>query len=295
MMLPLPKNISITGLLTVLPLQLFQNPKMSIIPMISFPQCQSSPIRGARMVETIAIETSLRTSQSSCAFTFPTHSWQDPLDRRRSTTLLLPKLHSIRNGITLLVRVHGTIPLLGMGWCFKGSYKEQIRSSFKGRTVFQGNNVKDEAADVALFAELGSSPANMEAGKALDAYGSMPGNRTSQGDGKQAYTQALTQGILNWIRLPRNRWPKEWIGVYKDPVVLLILALYGHPDSGGLWQRHCEKALYAVGFHPLYPECWPSMFWHPKLKLFLGVYVDDFKMSGPSKNIDRHGYSWRCR
>ena len=157
---------------------------------------------------------------------------------------------------------------------------------FKGRTVFQGNNVKDEAADVALFAELGSSPANMEAGKALDAYGSMPGNRTSQGDGKQAYTQALMQGILTWIRLPRNRWPKEWIGVYKDPVVLLVLALYGHPDSGGLWQRHCEKALYAVGFHPLYPECWPSMFWHPKLKLLLGVYVDDFKMSGPSKNID---------
>ena len=74
--------------------------------------------------------------------------------------------------------------------------------------------------------------------------------------------------------------------MYKDPVVLLILALYGHPDSGGLWQRHCEKALYAVGFHPLYPECWPSMFWHPKLKLLLGVYVDDFKMSGPSKNID---------
>ena len=80
---------------------------------------------------------------------------------------------------------------------------------FKGRTVFQGNNVKDEAA-------------NMEAGKALDAYGSMPGNRTSQGAGKQAYTQALMQDILTWIRLPRNRWPKEWIGVYKDPVVLLI-------------------------------------------------------------------------
>ena len=53
---------------------------------------------------------------------------------------------------------------------------------FKGRTVFQGNNV-NESSDVALFAELGSSPANMEAGKSLDAYGSMPGNRISQGDG----------------------------------------------------------------------------------------------------------------
>ena len=58
--------------------------------------------------------------------------------------------------------------------------------------MFQGNNVKDEAADVALFAELvRSSPANMDAGKALDAYGSMPGNRTSQGDGKQAYTLSI--------------------------------------------------------------------------------------------------------
>ena len=36
----------------------------------------------------------------------------------------------------------------------------------------------------------------------------------------------------------------------------------------------------------IYPECWPSMFWHPKLKLLLGVYVDDFRMSGPSSNID---------
>ena len=37
---------------------------------------------------------------------------------------------------------------------------------FKGRTVFQGNNARDENSDVALFSELGSSPATMEAGKA---------------------------------------------------------------------------------------------------------------------------------
>ena len=51
---------------------------------------------------------------------------------------------------------------------------------FKGRTVFQGNNVRDENADVALFSELGSSPATMEAGKVVDAYaayGSQPGFR----------------------------------------------------------------------------------------------------------------------
>ena len=51
---------------------------------------------------------------------------------------------------------------------------------FKRRTVFQGNNVRDENSDSALFSELGSSPATMEAGKALDAYGHAPGNECQQ-------------------------------------------------------------------------------------------------------------------
>ena len=46
---------------------------------------------------------------------------------------------------------------------------------FKGGTVFQGNNVQDENSSAALFSELGSSLATMEAGNVLDAYGSQPG------------------------------------------------------------------------------------------------------------------------
>jgi hypothetical protein len=53
----------------------------------------------------------------------------------------------------------------------------------------------DENSDTALFSELGSSPATMEAGKALDAYGSQPGHTAEQNDGVQAYTQALMEGI----------------------------------------------------------------------------------------------------
>ena len=79
---------------------------------------------------------------------------------------------------------------------------------FKGRTVFQGNNVKDENAEQALFAELGSAPSTMEAAKAIDAYGAMPGNCTQQSDGRQAYTQALYKRIKTWVRLPKYRWPK---------------------------------------------------------------------------------------
>ena len=36
--------------------------------------------------------------------------------------------------------------------------------------MFQGNHVRDESADHAIFAELGSSPASMEAGKIIDVF-----------------------------------------------------------------------------------------------------------------------------
>ena len=54
----------------------------------------------------------------------------------------------------------------------------------------------------------------------------------------------------------------------------LVLALYGHPDAGGFWEQHCEKALRAVGFE----QCpkWKCVFRHAKLNLMLVVYVDDF-------------------
>ena len=81
---------------------------------------------------------------------------------------------------------------------------------FKGRTVFQGNNVRDEDGMQALFAELGSSPASMEAAKLLDAFGSQPGFAKQQADAVQAYVQCLFKGIPTWLSLPRNRWPKHW-------------------------------------------------------------------------------------
>ena len=58
---------------------------------------------------------------------------------------------------------------------------------FKGRIVFQGNTVRDQDSDHALFAELGSSPASMEAAKLLDAFGSQPGFSKTQADTIQPY------------------------------------------------------------------------------------------------------------
>ena len=71
----------------------------------------------------------------------------------------------------------------------------------------------------------------------------------------------------------------------KDPVVPLKLALYGHPDSGKIWERHCETELRKVGFEAVLTDIWKSVFYHPTKKLLLVVYVDVFKLAGPKQNI----------
>jgi hypothetical protein len=72
----------------------------------------------------------------------------------------------------------------------------------------------------------------------------------------------------------------------KRPVARLKKALYGHPDSGSFWEAHCNKHVRSVGFVPCGAE-WPSVFRHPLLDLFLVVYVDDFKLAGPSKSLKK--------
>ena len=111
---------------------------------------------------------------------------------------------------------------------------------FKGRVVFQGNNVKDENWDVAMFHELSSAPATMQAAKAADAYGLLAGHAIECADGEQAYIQSKLGGTPTMIRLPKERWPAEWSHM-SDPVCPLILSLYSHPDAGGYWEKHCEE------------------------------------------------------
>ena len=86
------------------------------------------------------------------------------------------------------------------------------------------------------------------------------------------------------MRIPREQWPKDgsWEGI-DDPVCPLVLALYGHPDSGGYWEQHCDGKLRSEGFEPI--KNWRSCYYHKKLKLMLVVYVDDFKLTGPKGSL----------
>ena len=68
----------------------------------------------------------------------------------------------------------------------------------------------------------------------------------------------------------------------------LILSLYGHTQSGGYWEDHCDKHLLNIGFEKM--EEWFSTYWHEELSVMLIVYVDDFKMAGPKAAVDE---AWR--
>ena len=103
---------------------------------------------------------------------------------------------------------------------------------YKGRTVFLGDQVRDHNGESAVFEELQSAPAAMEAGRICDMYGCVSGNTLTTSDGVQAYVQAKLQGPPTWVEIPKIHWPPSWF--YKDgqpkfrrPVVPLIKALYG--------------------------------------------------------------------
>ena len=141
---------------------------------------------------------------------------------------------------------------------------------YKGRFVSQGNEVRDENADYAVFSELSSNPATLEALKAIDAFGLLPGSTTQTADAEQAYTQTTlgrnhcggnargsVRATETWVRLPHDQRPDSFRR-YRDPVCPLRLALYGHPDAGGFWERHAERCLREGGFVPV--EGWKSTY-----------------------------------
>ena len=63
------------------------------------------------------------------------------------------------------------------------------------------------------------------------------------------------------------------------------MSLYGHPDSGGYWEAHCEERILNIGFERVAPE-WNSVYWHKAKRALLIVYVDDFKLAARTGHHD---------
>ena len=169
--------------------------------------------------------------------------------------------------------------------CFEKNPEIPELAQYKGRVVFRGDDVRDQNNDVAFFSEMASSPATMEASKMGDMYGLLPGHHMQMADAKSAYTQARLRGNKTYIHLPYHMWPQKWKDAgMRRPVCPLVLALYGHPQSGCFWEQHCDERVKSIGFIQAAEE-WPSCYYHPEHKLLLVIYVDDFKLAGPKDKL----------
>ena len=107
---------------------------------------------------------------------------------------------------------------------------------YKGRVVFQGNKVINQNYESAIFQDLGSAPATMEASKTADFYGCQSGHTIEVADAEQAYVQAEMKGLPTYVALPYEEIPKKFQGM-KRPVFRLRRALYGHPEAGAYWEE----------------------------------------------------------
>ena len=174
----------------------------------------------------------------------------------------------------------------------KGSDLVGGKPIYKGRIVVQGNDVKDEEGNEALFNELGASPATLESAKLVDAFGLLPGHDITTDDGCQAYCQALlgetipgpnpcdqVQRVETWVVIPEESRPTWWKDHFYDPVVRLVRALYGHPDSGGYWELKCSAALTASGF-VLIDEAFNSLWYNKEKAAFLWYMSTTSKWPG---------------
>ena len=177
------------------------------------------------------------------------------------------------------------------------------KRKYKARVVFAGNNIQTASGTQAheLFQELSQTPAAMGSVRAALAIAALRGFYPKVRDATQAYIQARIDGAdrpRTWVRLPKQWWPASWFGpkgepLYDDPVVPLVRALYGHPESGALWDAHLGKILTDLGWTRM--EVHPGLWFHKSTGAIMAVYVDDLMLAAGKKDearlwaeIERH-------
>ena len=57
----------------------------------------------------------------------------------------------------------------------------------------------------------------------------------------------LKSKYKTWIELPPELRPAWWKNKFVQTVVLLVKALYRHPDAGGMWEQHLKQILKKMG------------------------------------------------
>ena len=160
---------------------------------------------------------------------------------------------------------------------------------YKARIVFAGNNIQTASgtAPHELYQEISQTPAAMNTVRAALAIAALRGFTPKVRDATQAYIQAVIDKAgrpRTWVRLPKAWWPDHWydtsgVPLYYDPVVVLVRALYGHPESGALWDRHLRVILVRLRWRRV--ESHPGLYVHEVTMAVLVVYVDDLLLAAP--------------
>ena len=160
---------------------------------------------------------------------------------------------------------------------------------YKARIVFAGNNIQTASgtAPHELYTEISQTPAAMNTVRAALAIAALRGFVPKVRDATQAYIQAVIDKAgrpRTWVRLPKAWWPAHWfdgqgVPLYYDPVVVLVRALYGHPESGALWDRHLRAILVKLQWRRV--ESHPGLYVHSVTMAILVVYVDDLLLAAP--------------
>ena len=156
--------------------------------------------------------------------------------------------------------------------------------------MFAGNAVQTSSGQPAweLYQEVSQTPAAMQTVRAALAVAGLRGFTPKVRDATQAYLQSridTPDRPATWVRLPKAWWPDAWHGKFRDPVCRLRLALYGHPESGALWDKHLAGILTGLGW--VRQDIHPGLWIHRETGAILTVYVDDLMMAAHDRDEAR--------
>ena len=209
------------------------------------------------------------------------------------------------------IRHNGFTPMSGLLFIIMGQKNSELVGTvpdsecpFRARGVFQGSNIRtgDGTPPWMLYQEVGATPSSMASAHCALGIGALKGSTFSTRDAEKAYIQSDIDKPgrpRTWIRLPKFLWPKSWFEKdgtpkYYDPVCILRKALYGHPESGPMWDKKMHKVMKDCEFIPVGGGS-PGVFYNPHYGAEMVVYVDDFILIAPEHlhakiwaSLDRH-------
>ena len=164
-------------------------------------------------------------------------------------------------------------------------------ATLRARVVFTAPRARTSSGldPHSLYNEISSAPVTFQAARVCRAVGALRGFVGSTRDADSAYLQAALDrkgSPRTYVALPKSFWPEAWEGVFDKPMVPLVLALFGHPEAGNIWENHSFGKIREQKWIDA-PE-YPSVFKHATTKGLLTAYVDDFEMHASKAASEQH-------